>query len=358
MYRTRQRLIPLLAVLAWSGQAGAQSSVTLFGIVDAAYSRGSGSAASRTQLTSGSSNSSRVGFRGTEDLGGGLSASFWLEAQFNTDNGTGVATNLNNQGSGTGTASAGTQGLSFNRRSTVSLAGPWGELRLGRDYTGHYRNRVDTDPFSVVGVGATQVNVGTLAGQTSTRASNAIGYFLPAKLGGWFGQAQYYLGENASGTPTERDGSGYSVRAGHAGGPLTVSGAYAVTRMASGDVVSTNLGAIVDAGPARLMAAVFRDRTKSPVAVTGEGYTLGASIAAGPGDIKLGLSRYGSDAGARPRTRKIAVGYVHNLSKRTALYATYARVGNSGGATTALNGSTTAANNRATGYDLGIRHSF
>jgi predicted porin len=351
-------LIPLLAALAWTGQACAQSSVTLFGIVDAAYSHGSGSATSRSQLTSGSNNSSRVGFRGTEDLGGGMSASFWLEAQFNTDNGTGVATNLNNQASGTATAPAGTQGLSFNRRSTVSLAGPWGELRLGRDYTGHYRNRVDTDPFSVVGVGATQVNVGTLAGQTSTRASNAIGYFLPAKLGGWFGQAQYYLGENASGTPAERDGSGYSLRGGYAGGRLTVSGAYAVTRMASGDIASTNLGAILETGPVRLMGAIFRDKTKSPVAVAGEGYTLGAVAPVGPGELKLALSRYGSDAGAQPRTRKIALGNVHNLSKRTALYATYARVGNSGGATTALNGSTTAANNRSTGYDLGIRHSF
>lgn len=358
MHSLRPHLIPLLAVLACCSEASAQSSVTLFGIVDAAYSHGSGSVSSRNQLTSGSSNSSRVGFRGTEDLGGGLSASFWLEAQFSTDTGTGVATNLNNQASGVATAPAGTQGLTFNRRSTVSLAGQWGELRLGRDYTGHYRNRVDTDPFSVVGVGATQVNVGTLAGQTSTRASNAIGYFLPAKLGGWFGQAQYYLGENSSGTATERNGSGYSLRAGHAGGPLTVSGAYAVTRMASGDIVSTNLGVIFDAGPARLMGAVFRDKTESPITVTGEGYTLGAIVPVGPGDIKVALSRYGSDTGAQPHTRKIALGYVHNLSKRTALYATYARVDNSGGATAALNGSTTAANSRSTGYDLGIRHSF
>ncbi|NPC55605.1 porin [Caenimonas soli] len=346
------------ATLAYSGGTLAQSSVTLFGIVDAAYAHGSGSTASRNQLTSGSNASSRVGFRGTEDLGGGLSASFWLEAQFNTDNGTGLATNTNNQTSGTGTAAAGTQGLNFNRRSTVSLAGPWGELRLGRDYTGHYRNRVDTDPFSVVGVGATQVNVGTLAGQTSTRASNAIGYFTPAELGGFFGQAQYYLGENPSGTPTERDGSGYSLRAGYKGGPLTVSGAYAETRMASGDIVSTNVGAIFDTGSARLMGAIFRDKTESPIAVTGKGYTLGAVVLAGPGEIKVAVSRYGSDAGAQPHSRKIALGYVHNLSKRTALYATYARVGNSGGATTALNGSTTAANDRSTGYDLGVRHSF
>lgn len=351
-------LVPFLAAMACSSPAWAQSSVTLFGIVDAAYSRGSGSLSDRSQLTSGGNNSSRVGFRGTEDLGDGLSAGFWLEAQFNTDTGSGVATNVNNQAPTAASPPAGAGGLTFNRRSTVSLAGAWGEVRLGRDYTGHYRNRVDTDPFGVVGVGASQVNVGSLAGQTSTRASNAIGYFLPPKLGGFFGQAQYYLGENPSGPPTEDDGSGYSLRAGYAAGPLTVSGAHARTRMASGDVVSNNIGAIYDAKVVRLMGALFRDRTDSAAPFAGTGYTLGAIVPVGPGEIKGALSDYGSDAGAEPRTRKLALGYVHNLSKRTALYATYARVRNSGGATTALNGAATAANAHSTGYDLGIRHSF
>lgn len=362
MRRLRQgppmkQLIPLAAALACSGPALAQSSVTLFGIVDAAYSHGSGSISDRDQLTSGGNNSSRVGFRGTEDLGGGLSASFWLEAQFNADNGSGVATNLNNQAPATGSATGG-GGLTFNRRSTVSLAGPWGEVRLGRDYTGHYRNRVDTDPFNVVGVGASQVNVGTLAGQTSTRASNVIGYFLPPKLGGFFGQAQYYLGENPSGTPTEDDGTGFSLRAGYNGGPLTVSGAYARTQMASGDIVSSNIGAIYDAKVVRLTGAYFRDETRSAAPFEGTGYTLGAIVPVGAGEIKGALSDYGSDAGTEPRTRKLALGYVHNLSKRTALYATYARVRNSGGATTGLNGATTAANEHSSGYDLGIRHAF
>ena len=343
-----------LAVMAAAGAASAQSSVTLFGIVDAAYAHGSGSAANRTQLASGANNSSRLGFRGTEDLGGGMSASFWLEGQFNTDNGTGVATNTNNQPGGNTTAG----GLTFNRRSTVSLAGPWGEVRLGRDYTGHYRNRVDTDPFGVVGVGATQVNVGSLAGQTSTRASNAIGYFLPPKLGGFFGQVQYYLGENASGTPTEDDGNGYSLRAGYQAGPVVVSAAYARQQFAAGDIVSTNLGAIYDAKVVKLMAAGFRDKTESATPFSGKGYTLGAIAPVGVGDFKLAFSSYGSDAGLKPKTKKAAIGYVHNLSKRTALYATYARVRNSGGATTALNGSVTAANQGSSGYDLGIRHSF
>ena len=87
-----------LAVLAASGAAMAQSSVTLFGIVDATYAYGSGSVANKSQLTNSGYNSSRLGFRGVEDLGGGMSASFWLEAGVNNDNGSGGTTSTNNQG--------------------------------------------------------------------------------------------------------------------------------------------------------------------------------------------------------------------------------------------------------------------
>ena len=78
-----------LAALAVAGVASAQSSVTLFGVVDAAFSGYSNKSenifgqevkVTKNQLTNSGYNSSRLGFRGTEDLGGGLAASFWLEA--------------------------------------------------------------------------------------------------------------------------------------------------------------------------------------------------------------------------------------------------------------------------------------
>eukprot|EP01036_Dinobryon_divergens_P002144 gene2144-2828_t len=136
-----------LAVLAASGAAMAQSSVTLFGVVDATYAYGSGSVSNKSQLTNSGYNSSRLGFRGVEDLGGGLSASFWLEAGVNNDNGTGGVTNTNNQAA---TSTGG--GLTFNRRSTVSLNGGFGEVRLGRDYTPQFWNLTVFDPFGTNGV--------------------------------------------------------------------------------------------------------------------------------------------------------------------------------------------------------------
>src|SRR5688572_8621132 len=113
-----------LAVMAAAGAASAQSSVTLFGIVDATFNHGRADGGSRvTQLTNSGYNSSRLGFRGTEDLGGGMSASFWLEAGISNDDGrAGGAIPAGNQG----VTIAGNSGLNFNRRSTVSLAGGWG----------------------------------------------------------------------------------------------------------------------------------------------------------------------------------------------------------------------------------------
>lgn len=61
---------------------------------------------------------------------------------------------------------------------------------------------------------------------------------------------------------------------------------------------------------------------------------------------------------ARPTSKKLGLGYVHNLSKRTAVFATLAQVRNSGGATLSLYGSTTAANQKSTAYEAGLRHNF
>src|SRR5258706_15377894 len=125
----KKSLLALAVLGAFAGVASAQSNVTLFGIVDlSAKSVKNGSNdALRTMATDGI-NSSRLGFRGVEDLGGGMSAGFWLEA--------GLAADAGNLGGSNGLA-APTNGSAntFNRRSTVSLMGGFGELRLGRDYT-------------------------------------------------------------------------------------------------------------------------------------------------------------------------------------------------------------------------------
>jgi predicted porin len=347
-----------LAAMAAAGVASAQSSVTLFGIVDATVQRVSNSGgASVTRLTNSGYNSSRLGFRGTEDLGGGMSASFWLEAGVNNDNGTGGATNTNNQATGGSTGN----GLTFNRRSTVSLAGGWGELRLGRDYTPQFWNLTVFDPFGTNGAGTTQTLNSIITGPTAVRASNSIGYFLPGNLGGFYGQIQYYMGENLSTAPNDDDGTGLGLRVGFASGPFNVALALSRTEYAAGDVKQNNLGGQWDFGMAKVMAHISRDEAG---AAEGRGWLIGGLVPVGAGEIRLAYSQYRTDlglGGADPRTRKLALGYVHNLSKRTAVYTTYARVRNSdGAAASAVPGAAglPAVNSSSSGFDLGIRHSF
>lgn len=363
-----------LAVLAAAGAASAQSSVTLFGVVDAAVTVGKGSVADRTRLASGSYQTSRIGFRGTEDLGGGMAASFWLEAGLNTDDGTMAATSTNNQASGTVAAPAGSsQGLTFSRRSTVSLSGNWGEVRLGRDYNPQFWNLTVFDPFGSVGTGTSLTHINAYGANPingggpyargggvnglGVRSSNSIGYFLPRNLGGFYGQGQYFMGENLkNGAATKDDGTGVGVRVGYAAGPFNVAVAYQTTEFAAGDVKTANIGGQWDFGVAKLQAQYNRDRT---VGQSYNSWLIGGLFPIGAGEIRASYSQLTSDAvGADPRARKIAVGYVHNLSKRTALYTTYARVSNSNGQSIALNASTTAANSSSSGFDFGVRHSF
>jgi predicted porin len=353
-----KKTFALLALLA-SAAASAQSSVTIFGIVDAYVGYGKGSLSKRTQLLNSGSGSSQLGFRGTEDLGGGMSASFWLEFGVNNDDGRGNPVNVNNQPN-TNASLGGAQGLTFNRRSTVSLAGNWGELRLGRDYTPQFYNTNRFDPFANLGSGSSQVASSTVGGVTAVRSSNGIGYFLPRDLGGFYGQAQYYLGENnQTGAATDDDGTGAGVRVGYQQGPVNVALTLSRGKYAAGDVRQDSLGGQLNLNFATLTGYVNRERSG---AVSGRGFLAGIMIPVGSHLLRASYSGYKTDAVTRttnnPQSRKLAIGYVHNLSKRTSLYTTVTRVRNKGGAASAVNGATTAANQPATGFDLGVRHNF
>ena len=336
-----------LAVLAASGAAMAQSSVTLFGVVDAAYSVGKGSISNKTQLANSGYNSSRLGFRGVEDLGGGMRAEFWLEAGVNNDNGTGSATNVQNQA--VTAANAGTQGLTFNRKSTVGLVGSLGELRLGRDYSPQFYADANFDPFGTNGVASSLIAYG--GGQTAVRASNMVAYHSPV-VGGFKVMIGSYLGENAS--TAAKVGNGNGVYASYTQGALALGAGSAKTTTGAGtEVKTTNFGGSYDLGVAKLMAE------SNTVANTGaadlKGSLMGALVPMAGGTFRISSASL-KQAGAE--TKRTSVGFVQPMSKRTDLYATYARNANSGGAARGLNGGVTAANASSTGYDFGVKHSF
>lgn len=380
-----KKTLVAMAVLAASGAAMAQSSVTLFGVADAAVKYGRGNVANVTALGSGGNSTSRLGFRGVEDLGGGLTAGFWLEAGQAMDNGSFSATNTNNQAGG----SSGGGGLTFNRRSTVSLMGNFGEVRLGRDFAATYRNVGDFDPTGDVGVGSTLMDskVSLSSVTRAVRVSNSVNYFTPGNLGGFYGQLQYYMGENATDTVTaagvttagKKDGTGAGARLGYAQGPLNVALSFGSTKylvappvaantpvIAAGNESTVNFGGTYDLGMAKLFALYNQDKVKATGGdLKGQGYLLGASAPMGQGELRASYSNYKQKLNLTtgdPSVGQLMVGYVYNLSKRTAVYSTVAFAKTKGQAAGAvgygLNGSSTGTNGNSTGLDFGLRHSF
>ena len=148
-----------------------------------------------------------------------------------------------------------------------------------------------------------------------------MGYFLPGNLGGFYGQAQYYLGENLrNGAATEKDGTGGGLRLGYANGPFNVALALSETDYAAGNVKQNNIGGQWDFGVAKAMAQYEWDKNGTTKA---KGWLIGGLFPVGAGEIRASYSMYRVDLGAKPETGKFALGYVHNLSKRTAVYTTF-----------------------------------
>jgi len=385
-----------LAALAASGAVFAQSSVTLFGVVDLAYERVNTNTGTISGIAPSANSSSRIGFRGVEDLGGGMSASFWLEAALAPNNGSASSgTTNNNQVQNLQGTSSG--GLTFNRRSTVSLAGPFGELRVGRDYVPTFWNYTIYDPFGTNSVGSTMAAY-TGGTQTFVRASNTVGYFLPGNLGGFYGQAMYAFGNRASTETatgygivrsTEKNGRYAGLRVGYGQGPFNTAVAYGRTKYAAGtntasllgsaalpfgNYTDLNWGGSYTFGSIKAMAQLSRQKYDDAIAVGNtvkvKGWGLGADWGVGAGDVLVSYSRVTVDgvAGTTPKASKWALGYVHNLSKRTAVYGYYAHVSNKGGsAATAASFSSGAlgavagaanVNSGSNGIDVGLRHAF
>ncbi len=368
------------AVLLACGVASAQSSVTLFGTIDAGVARTSATGAGHsTGLASGGNSTPRLGFRGTEDLGSGLAASFWLEGQLNNDVGGGATQ---------------TTGFDFVRRSTVSLSGSFGEVRLGRDFAVTYLNLNQFDTWGQRGIGVFETAGAGRAGVASyVRVSNSIAYFTPASLGGFYGAAQYAFGEqqsnktvaaNAAGISTsaanatsDKTGNYYGGRVGYANGPFDVSGSYGVfqdavrtvgTSFYNGDYKVANIGVSYDFGFIKPRFLYQSEKIGGRGTIGDfkfETLAVGATAPIGAvGLLRAQVARY-NQANSSNDFNKFSIGYIYSLSKRTQIYADIARISNKGASTAALsnlsasiNSPTPTAGGNSTGYIVGIKHTF
>ncbi|MEO5733287.1 MAG: porin [Rubrivivax sp.] len=343
----KKSLLALAALTAFAGAASAQSSVTLFGIVDVnlrSIDNGNGTIKS---LSSSGINTSRLGFRGIEDLGGGLRAGFWIEGQMDPD---------------TGTA----QGQTWQRRSTVSLIGGFGEVRLGRDYKPTFWNTTVFDPFGTNGVGNQNNVLPTLGGAPAAgfnlvRADNAVGYFLPT-MGGVYGQLMVAAGEGT----TQKY---YGGRIGYAAGPINIAASYGKNDQESGlgnllsnDYNVWNVGASFDAKFA-LFAVLYNKHEYTDLDLTS--YMAAVTVPVGAGKFQFSYNHSDVDvriAGVRRERslKQFAFGYQYDLSKRTALYAHYAQLDNDVGLNSVVGspGRVVGTGFKSKGYEFGVRHAF
>ena len=313
--------------------------------------------------------------------------------------------------------------MNFNRRSTVSLSSSsFGEVRLGRDFTPTFWNDTIFDPFNGNGVGISLLNTsssfstpaaaqfGFAPNPIYIRTSNSVGYFLPPNLGGFYGQVMYAFNEATSYQPgalttpaaNSRVGRYVGGRVGYAQGPLDVAISVGSSTTASQYFFGTttnlelvNIGASYDFGILKLFGEVSNNKQKTsfsgvPPLATAFGFTspetngalIGVTVPIGPGLVRASYSQVkyrnisvANQLGIAPDAKadKFALGYVYNLSKRTALYATAAYLDNKNGADLTVGGpdyyrvTPTPAlvragwvfnPNTSIGYDIGIRHAF
>lgn len=306
----------VLSSACMAGSAWAQSSVVVYGFVDLALAQPIGSNDKQLADQAGS----RLGFRGTEDLGAGLSAIFALEHRFDPDTGLQRTTRM------------------WQGQSIVGLRhAQFGSVTLGRQYAAAFsliQNQVDPwggdTPGQLRDVGMRPQG----SGIAKTRVSDSIRY--DNKIGAVSFAAS--IGESTqadTGTGPDRP---ISVAANYAAGPLFFGVGYENPQFANDHL--WNVGARYDIGPVTLSGGYASGKTAANRST--RGYLVAANVVLGPGEIKFGYAN--SEVAGANTGKKLGLGYHHSLSKRTKLYADVGR--------------DNAIATHKTGYDFGIQHKF
>jgi predicted porin len=372
------RSIAAAAALCCAGLASAQSSVTVYGIVDAAVTvTNNQTGGTKTQLEAGQLATSRWGFKGTEDLGGGLKANFMLESTLANDTGAGGSS------FGGGFVQAGTTASFFDREATVGLSGGFGSVNAGRQNMLGVNSIGLADPIGLAHAG-TNPNVvysalnsgtrfggyGTNGGGTELRQNNSIKYVTPV-MSGFIGAAMYGFGEKAG----DNSASSYAALSGvFTDGKSGIALAYAklkdATNASNMDLVGGGAKYVMNNAftfkatyaqsevDGTSIVPAFRNRK---IAVTGLGIDYALSAAATLTGAYYNTKQSGSILGSGKADQYIAMGK-YALSKRTIAYASLTYV-DAGSATNPADlqmaaGLVGNGNSDATRVAFGVMHSF
>ena len=367
----KKTLIAFAALTAIAGAVQAQSTVTLYGVADAYAGQKSntvgGVKLKQTVIDSNGLNTSRFGFRGTEDLGSGLKAIFTMESGLTIDNG---AANANGGGL-------------FSRQAFVGLSGNFGTATLGRQYTAFDALRAATNNSYDATYFATTARIfnnGVV--DYASRASNSFAYASPV-YSGFSGAFVLAGGEDKTAVVKASRNNSFHVK--YANGPLLVGYAYQNEKFNAGSTSIANLtpaniatgdrtynlfAGSYDFGVAKItggyqtakqerssaLATATATAAQNTAALNGKDkeYQLGVSAPFGAATVAAGYSRSKADNSDRRATGYSLLG-TYDLSKRTRLYA--------GGVSEKYSGNTgatavAAGLTRSSGVVAGVRHAF
>jgi predicted porin len=306
-----------LVLAAFAASAHAQSNVTVYGVVDLGFAKTTGKT-----LVERENHASRLGFRGVEDLGNGLSAIFNLESEILADTGA-------------------QKGVLFERQANVGLKGAFGTVIMGRT-----KNIVDgaqgrVEPFAADGV-VGKVNEALMrVGVSSSRVSNALTYTTP-KFNGFAGQAQYVLSE------VNGADAGFDLLATYDQGPVSLHAGYERAAQLVAGPANPHMAVVGGGykfGDLRLTGAYAKGDTDVAATGTYKGALIGLNYTIGSGDVHAVVARQTQSNNTfsnKETVREYGVGYDYHLSKRTDLYAYAGR-------------EKVAA---LTSYQLGLSHKF
>jgi len=348
----KKSLLAVALLGACAGAAHAQTSVQVYGNVDAGVVKRSGE-----NVSIGKRAANTLGIRGTEDLGNGFKALFHLEMRYEPDTGSSEI------------GPGGNQRQLFQGQSRVGLQGGFGMLRLGRGLTPFHETIGNFEPFHAIPTAGgfyTDLSVAGYSsqpldpvGSSGNRWSNAIWYNSPVVNGfqlntaiatkennggvavigrGSAGAPQYPAGAEASANP-------FSVSATYNNGPAALMAAYERNAIES---KVWSVGAAVQATPELKLMGTFTRLDEDHTRVFNNdtsSWVLGANYALGPGKFLAGYGQ--KDTDGLEKVRQLSLGYEYSLSKRTYLYIDASRK-------KGLPTSPGTVNQ----YDIGINHSF
>ncbi len=352
----RIELLALTALTAIAANAHAQSDVTVYGLIDNGIEYTSNANAAKNsliRLQSGGMNTSRLGFRGAEDLGGGLKAVFQLESGIKTD-----------------TGELDSAGLIFGRQANVGLEGNFGRIIAGKSYSTTYDFILPFDPMGYAPDFSWATSAGATGGRKDgmlTAVNNIIKYqgqFQDFKLG-----ASYGFGETAGNTS---DSAKYAFGIAYGHGPFNLAVTYDQvngTVAANGDfdkAKSLHVAGTYKLSESVKLFAAYRDYKKSLASnapeLRSDTYWGGVSYQATPTLTLTGAVYYqdiknlASGADADPRMYVLRAKY--GLSKRTDLYAAVAYATAKNNKLVGVSRDDAGFGTSQNGFIMGVQHRF